>query len=72
MLLPEKQTNKQTLPKILQRAIYNVHKLHIFHTVQQQRCSLERNTVECLFFARTLLREFREAPWIRQNKTRQI
>ena len=29
-------------------------------------------TVECLIFARTLLREFREAPWIRQNKTRQI
>ena len=30
------------------------------------------NIVECLIFARTLLRKFREAPWIRQNKTRQI
>ena len=29
-------------------------------------------TVECLIFARTLLREFREASSIRQNKTRQI
>ena len=29
-------------------------------------------TVECLIFARTLLREFREAPLIRLNKTRQI
>ena len=30
------------------------------------------NTVECLIFMRILLREFREAPWIHQNKTRQI
>ena len=30
------------------------------------------NTVECLIFAITLLREFREAPSIRQNKIRQI
>ena len=28
--------------------------------------------VECLIFARTLLREFHEAPQIRQNKARQI
>ena len=30
------------------------------------------HTVERLIFARTLLREFREVPSIRQNKTRQI
>ena len=31
------------------------------------------STVECLIFTKTLLLpEFREAPWILQNKTRQI
>ena len=30
------------------------------------------DTAECLIFSRTLLREFCEAPWIRQNKTGQI
>ena len=36
--------------------------------VEDHTCS----TVECLIFTRTLLLEFRNAPWIRQNKTRQI
>ena len=42
------------------------------HIALQSPKEYIRYTVESLIFARTLLRKFREAPWIQQNKTRGI
>ena len=41
-------------------------------TLQYTKMMMANFTVECLIFARTLLRKFREATLIRQNKTLQI
>ena len=44
--------------------------LHYISIIGSHSNSIYQGTVECLIFA--LLREFREAPYVRQNKTRQI
>ena len=47
--------------------------LHVYYCLKPSMSLtyFDLNTVECLIFM-ILLREFREAPWIHQNKTRQI